>query len=148
MGISWAEGLGYVFQGAAEGSEKIREEKLAQRFELMKEDKQTINEIAKTRYATDLATFNEETKKVKSIESALANIKGANNGKGMDKYNAALQLIMADKVKFTDGNLVVSDNPIIPFIEGDGIGPDIWEATVRVFDSAISKSYGKSALIR
>ena len=59
MGISWAEGLGYVFQGAAEGSEKIREEKLAQRFELMKEDKQTINEIAKTRYATDLATFNE-----------------------------------------------------------------------------------------
>ncbi len=100
MGISWAEGLGYVFQGAAEGSEKIREEKLAQRFELMKEDKQTINEIAKTRYATDLATFNEETKKVKSIESALANIKGANNGKGMDKYNAALQLIMADKDTF------------------------------------------------
>ena len=100
MGISWAEGLGYVFQGAAEGSEKIREEKLAQRFELMKEDKQTINEIAKTRYATDLATFNEETKKVKSIESALANIKNANNGKGMDKYNAALQLIMADKDTF------------------------------------------------
>ena len=100
MGISWAEGLGYIFQGAAEGSEKIREEKLAQRFELMKEDKQTINEIAKTRYATDLATFNEETKKVKSIESALANIKNANNGKGMDKYNAALQLIMADKDTF------------------------------------------------
>ena len=38
---------------------------------------------------------------------------------------------MADKVKFTDGNLVVSDNPIIPFIEGDGIGPDIWRASQR-----------------
>ena len=96
MGINWAEGLGYVLQGAAEGSEEIRKEKLATRMEIMKEDKQTINEIAKTRYATDLATFNEETKKIKSIESALSNIENSNNGKGMDKYNAALLLIQKD----------------------------------------------------
>jgi isocitrate dehydrogenase len=38
--------------------------------------------------------------------------------------------------------LQVPDEPIIPFIEGDGIGPDIWAASVRVFDSAVEKSYG------
>jgi isocitrate dehydrogenase len=37
--------------------------------------------------------------------------------------------------------LTVPDNPIIPFIEGDGIGPDIWAASVRVFDAAVSRSY-------
>ncbi len=37
--------------------------------------------------------------------------------------------------------LVVPDNPIIPFIEGDGIGPDIWAAAVRVFDAAVAKAY-------
>jgi len=36
----------------------------------------------------------------------------------------------------------VPDNPIIPFIEGDGTGPDIWRASVRVFDAAVSKAYG------
>lgn len=40
-----------------------------------------------------------------------------------------------------DGNLVVPDHPTIPFIEGDGIGPDIWKASVRVFDAAIKKAY-------
>jgi isocitrate dehydrogenase len=38
--------------------------------------------------------------------------------------------------------LVVPDDPIIPFIEGDGIGPDIWRASVRVFDAAVKKAYG------
>jgi isocitrate dehydrogenase len=38
--------------------------------------------------------------------------------------------------------LVVPDNPIIPFIEGDGIGPDIWAASVRVFDAAVKRAYG------
>src|SRR5450759_946683 len=38
--------------------------------------------------------------------------------------------------------LVVPDNPIIPFIEGDGTGPDIWRASVRVFDAAVAKAYG------
>jgi isocitrate dehydrogenase len=41
-----------------------------------------------------------------------------------------------------DGTLVVPDDPIIPFIEGDGTGPDIWRAAVRVFDAAVAKAYG------
>ena len=47
-----------------------------------------------------------------------------------------------DRVMFTDGRLVVPDNPIIPFVEGDGTGPDIWRASVRVFDAAVEKAYG------
>ncbi len=42
-----------------------------------------------------------------------------------------------------DGDkLKIPDNPIIPFIEGDGIGPDLWAASVRVFDAAVQKAYG------
>ena len=40
------------------------------------------------------------------------------------------------------GQLVVPDDPIIPFIEGDGTGPDIWRASVRVLDAAVEKAYG------
>src|ERR1700674_5003760 len=40
------------------------------------------------------------------------------------------------------GRLVVPDDPIIPFIEGDGTGPDIWRASVRVFDASVEKAYG------
>src|SRR5471032_3164430 len=40
-----------------------------------------------------------------------------------------------------NGQLVVPDNPIIPFIEGDGTGPDIWRASVRVFDADVEKDY-------
>jgi isocitrate dehydrogenase len=40
-----------------------------------------------------------------------------------------------------DGKLIVQNNPTIPFIEGDGIGPDIWNAAVRVFDAAVEKAY-------
>src|SRR6187399_3270843 len=40
------------------------------------------------------------------------------------------------------GRLLVPDNPIIPFIEGDGTGPDIWRASVRVLDAAVAKAYG------
>ena len=46
------------------------------------------------------------------------------------------------KIFMNSGNLVVPDNPIIPFIEGDGIGADIWNASVRVFNSAVEKAYG------
>ncbi len=42
----------------------------------------------------------------------------------------------------TSGKLVVPDHPIIPFIEGDGTGPDIWRASVRVLDAAVAKAYG------
>jgi isocitrate dehydrogenase len=41
-----------------------------------------------------------------------------------------------------DGKLDVPDRPIIPYIEGDGVGPDIWRASVRVFDAAVKKCYG------
>ena len=41
-----------------------------------------------------------------------------------------------------DGRLEVPDRPIIPFIEGDGTGPDIWRASVRVLDAAVSKEFG------
>jgi isocitrate dehydrogenase len=40
------------------------------------------------------------------------------------------------------GALVVPDQPVLPFIEGDGTGPDIWRASVRVFDAAVAKAYG------
>jgi isocitrate dehydrogenase len=41
-----------------------------------------------------------------------------------------------------DGRLVVPDDPIVPFIEGDGTGPDIWRASVRVFDAAVERAFG------
>ncbi|CAI8015880.1 Isocitrate dehydrogenase [NADP] [Geodia barretti] len=46
------------------------------------------------------------------------------------------------KVTLSDGELQVPDNPIIPFIEGDGTGVDIWAASVRVLDGAVAKAYG------
>ena len=48
---------------------------------------------------------------------------------------------MADKIKYENNKLIVSDNPIIPFIEGDGIGPDIWHAAKKVIDAAVDHSY-------
>lgn len=47
----------------------------------------------------------------------------------------------AEKIKIENGKLIVPNNPILPFIEGDGIGPDIWRAAVRVFDAAVEKFY-------
>ena len=47
-----------------------------------------------------------------------------------------------EKIQFQNGKLVVGDHPIIPFIEGDGIGPDIWKAASLVFDAAVEKAYG------
>jgi isocitrate dehydrogenase len=48
------------------------------------------------------------------------------------------------RIQLKDGNLLVPDRPILPFIEGDGIGPDIWAAAVRVFDAAVAQAYGDS----
>ncbi len=45
------------------------------------------------------------------------------------------------KITLENGQIAVPDRPIIPFIEGDGIGSDIWAAAVRVFDAAVEKSY-------
>jgi isocitrate dehydrogenase len=47
-----------------------------------------------------------------------------------------------DRVAIRDGKLLVPDRPIIPFIEGDGTGPDIWRAAVRVLDAAVERAYG------
>ncbi|MDE3058600.1 MAG: NADP-dependent isocitrate dehydrogenase [Bacteroidota bacterium] len=47
-----------------------------------------------------------------------------------------------EKISIQDGKLNVPDHPIIPFIEGDGTGPDIWRASVRVIDAAVAKAYG------
>ena len=46
------------------------------------------------------------------------------------------------RITIDNGNLQVPDNPIVPFIEGDGTGPDIWRSTVRVLDAAVEKAYG------
>ena len=46
-----------------------------------------------------------------------------------------------EKVSIQNGVLKVPDNPILPFIEGDGTGPDIWRASVRIFDAAVEKAY-------
>jgi isocitrate dehydrogenase len=47
-----------------------------------------------------------------------------------------------ETITIQDGVLQVPNNPVIPFIEGDGIGPDIWAASQRVFDAAVEKAYG------
>ncbi len=54
----------------------------------------------------------------------------------IDKKN-----IDGDSISMKNGMLVVPDRPIIPFIEGDGIGPDVWRASKRVIDAAIEKTY-------
>jgi len=46
------------------------------------------------------------------------------------------------KISIANGKLTVPNNPILPFIRGDGTGPDIWAASVRVFDAAVQKAYG------
>ncbi len=46
------------------------------------------------------------------------------------------------RITIANGKLTVPDNPIIPFIEGDGIGPDVWRASQRVMDAAVEKAYG------
>jgi len=55
-----------------------------------------------------------------------------------EKYTAPTT---GEKISIQNGKLTVPNNPIIPFIEGDGIGPDIWNASVRVFDAAVEKAY-------
>src|SRR5438067_5803590 len=45
-------------------------------------------------------------------------------------------------IEYSNGQFTIPDNPIIPFIEGDGTGRDIWKASQRVFDAAVEKAYG------
>jgi isocitrate dehydrogenase len=46
-----------------------------------------------------------------------------------------------EKIVMENGKLKIPDQPIVPFIEGDGIGPDIWRASKRMLDAAVEKSY-------
>src|SRR6267378_1902715 len=46
------------------------------------------------------------------------------------------------KISISNGKLHVTENPVIPFIRGDGTGSDIWAASQRVFDAAVQKAYG------
>jgi len=59
----------------------------------------------------------------------------------MATYKLAKVPTSGDRITFENGNLKVPDNPVIPFIEGDGTGPDIWRASVRVFDAAVERAY-------
>ncbi|HEX2139208.1 MAG TPA: isocitrate/isopropylmalate family dehydrogenase, partial [Woeseiaceae bacterium] len=52
-----------------------------------------------------------------------------------------------DRITIHNGKLQVPDHPVIPFIEGDGTGPDIWRATVRVLDAAVAAAYGDARKI-
>src|SRR6185369_13840736 len=63
-------------------------------------------------------------------------------GQVIDKTYNGLKVPQGEKVQFRDGKPVTPSTPIIPFIEGDGTGADIWKASKRVFDAAVEKSYG------
>ena len=61
----------------------------------------------------------------------------------MSEAKAALRIPAGgEKITIANGKLKVPDRPVIPFIEGDGTGRDIWRASVRVFDAAVQKAYG------
>ncbi len=59
----------------------------------------------------------------------------------MSAYTTVTIPSNGEKIQSQNGKLQVPNNPIIPFIEGDGIGPDIWNSSVRVFDAAVEKAY-------
>jgi len=56
-------------------------------------------------------------------------------------YNGVAVPVDGKKIGYADGKYSVPDNPIIPFIEGDGTGRDIWKASLRVFNAAVEKAY-------
>ncbi|MEJ2008826.1 MAG: NADP-dependent isocitrate dehydrogenase [Acidobacteriota bacterium] len=65
----------------------------------------------------------------------------------MKSYNGVPVPEDGKAISSTDGKLVVPNNPIIPYIEGDGTGRDIWKATARVCDAAVEKSFGSKRRI-
>ncbi len=60
----------------------------------------------------------------------------------MPTYTRLKPPTSGERITVTGSTLRVPDHPIIPFIEGDGTGPDIWRASQRVFDAAVAKAYG------
>jgi isocitrate dehydrogenase len=65
-----------------------------------------------------------------------------------NKYNGLELPKNGQPIEYKDGQFAVPDNPIIPYIEGDGTGRDIWKASQRVFDAAVEKAYGGKRAIR
>jgi isocitrate dehydrogenase len=63
-------------------------------------------------------------------------------------YNGQTLPTDGEPIDYKDGQFTVPDHPIIPFIEGDGTGRDIWRAAQRVFDAAVEKAYGGKRAIR
>jgi isocitrate dehydrogenase len=59
----------------------------------------------------------------------------------MTKYKFAKVPPRGEAIQFVNGALAVPDRPIVPFVEGDGTGPDIWRASVQVFDAAVERAY-------
>jgi isocitrate dehydrogenase len=57
-------------------------------------------------------------------------------------YTTCTPPTTGDKISIANGKLTVPNNPVIPFIRGDGTGPDIWASSERVFDAAVEKAYG------
>src|SRR5512146_1213014 len=60
----------------------------------------------------------------------------------MAEYKLSIVPRSGERITFDNGKLSVPSHPIIPFVEGDGTGPDIWRASVRVFDAAVERAYG------
>ena len=56
-------------------------------------------------------------------------------------YNGVPVPANGARITYSSGRYQVPDNPVVPFIEGDGTGRDIWKASVRVFDAAVEKAY-------
>jgi isocitrate dehydrogenase len=58
------------------------------------------------------------------------------------RHSKKIKENMGEKITISNGKLNVPNNPVVPFIEGDGTGPDIWKASVKVIDAAVNKAYG------
>ncbi len=69
-------------------------------------------------------------------------------GQVIDKTYNGLKVPQGEKITFKDGKPITPNHPIIPFIEGDGTGRDIWKASVRVIDAAVKKAYGDNKSIK
>jgi isocitrate dehydrogenase len=59
----------------------------------------------------------------------------------MHEYKLSAVPRRGEPIDFANGKLSVPAHPIVPFVEGDGTGPDIWRASVRVFDAAVKTAY-------
>lgn len=65
----------------------------------------------------------------------------------MAQYEKLTPPVHGERITVTNGTITVPNNPIIPFIEGDGTGPDIWNAAQKVLNAAVTKAYGGARTI-